>query len=73
MNKLVEIYCDVDDFCQTFLSKWEKQLLTSGVRKRRRAGRIQPRAVHDDNAFGSPLSWSRRSVNWGLGSCVRLW
>ena len=41
MNKLVEIYCDVDDFCQRFLPEWEKQLLASGTRKRRRAGRMQ--------------------------------
>ncbi len=41
MNKLVEIYCDVDDFCQRFLPEWEKQLLASGMRKRRRAGRMQ--------------------------------
>jgi len=41
MHKLDEIYCDVDDFCQHFMPEWEKQLLSDGRRKRRRAGRMQ--------------------------------
>lgn len=41
MNKLVEIYCDVDDFCQRFRPEWEKPLLSSRTRRRRRAGRMQ--------------------------------
>lgn len=41
MNKLDEIFCDVDDFCQQFMPAWENQLLTDGHRKRRRSGRLQ--------------------------------
>ena len=41
MDKLVEIYCDVDDFCCHFIPLWEQQLLTDGQRQRRRTGRLQ--------------------------------
>lgn len=41
MHKIVEIFCDVDDFCQHFMPHWEQQLLSDGQRKRRRAGRMQ--------------------------------
>ena len=41
MHKLVEIFCDVDDFCHHFMPLWEQQLLTDGQRKRRRTGRMQ--------------------------------
>ncbi|OXX39626.1 IS982 family transposase [Vibrio sp. V09_P4A23P171] len=40
MNKLVEIYCDVDDFCQLFIEQWQKTLLEDGAIKRRRACRL---------------------------------
>ena len=40
MNKLVEIFCDVDDFCQVFIPQWEKQLLIDGTRQRNRACRM---------------------------------
>ncbi len=40
MNKLVEIFCDVDDFCKVFMPEWEKTLLETGQRKRRRQGRL---------------------------------
>ena len=36
MNSLLELFCDVDDFCQTFLPIWHKQLLSSGVIHRQR-------------------------------------
>lgn len=32
--KLVEIYCDVDDFYRVFVPEWEKQLIRDGARKR---------------------------------------
>ena len=34
---LVELFCSVDDFCQSFQPEWEQKLLSSGVRKRRRS------------------------------------
>lgn len=40
MNKLVEIFCDVDDFCRVFIPEWEKQCLTDGTRQRNRACRM---------------------------------
>jgi hypothetical protein len=29
MNKLVEVYCDVDDFCQLFVEHWQQKLLST--------------------------------------------
>lgn len=40
MEKIDEIYCDVDDFCNVFIPEWEKVLIESGKRKRRRQGRM---------------------------------
>jgi transposase len=40
MKKLVELYCDVDDFCAAFLPAWQQTLLESGERKRHRACRM---------------------------------
>jgi len=38
--KLTQIYCDVDDFCLTFIPEWQKQQLTQGEKKRNRAPRM---------------------------------
>jgi hypothetical protein len=38
MSSLVELFCDVDDFCQTFVPQWEAHLLTMDSRQRQRAG-----------------------------------
>lgn len=40
MNKLVEIFCDVDDFCRVFITQWEKQLIADGNIKRKRTCRM---------------------------------
>ena len=40
MDSLVELFCDVDDFCQIFEPYWNRQLLQSGLRKRRRRRRL---------------------------------
>ena len=40
MNKLVEIFCDVDDFCRVFIPQWEKQLIADGNIKRKRSCRM---------------------------------
>ena len=40
MNKVTEIFCDVDTFCTAFMPEWEKQLITDGTRQRRRQGRM---------------------------------
>lgn len=36
MDSLIELFCDVDDFCQAFLPVWEKQMLSSGLIQRQR-------------------------------------
>lgn len=40
MNKLTDIFCDVDDFCKVFMPEWEAQLLADGTRKRNRQCRM---------------------------------
>jgi hypothetical protein len=36
MDSLLELFCDVDDFCQKFEPVWTKRLLVSGERQRQR-------------------------------------
>ena len=36
MKNLVELFCDVDDFCKVFIPQWHKQLLEDGTKKRQR-------------------------------------
>ncbi len=36
MNSLLELFCKVDDFCQTFVPVWQKQLLSVGDVQRQR-------------------------------------
>ncbi|PHM75462.1 IS982 family transposase [Xenorhabdus cabanillasii] len=45
MNKLVEIFCDVDDFCRFFIPQWEQFCLSKGYRLRRRQGRMYPSEI----------------------------
>ena len=45
MNKLVETYCDVDDFSKLFFPSWQRILLENGEIKRRRACRLSPSKV----------------------------
>jgi hypothetical protein len=37
---LLELFVDVDDFCQIFLPKWQKRLLSDGSQKRLRKGKF---------------------------------
>jgi len=37
MDSLLELFCDVDDFCQAFLPAWNRQMMTSGQKQRQRA------------------------------------
>ncbi len=37
---LVELFCHVDDFYQSFRPKWEHQILSSGIKRRRRKGKL---------------------------------
>lgn len=45
MDKLVEIFCDVDDFCKVFIPEWEKTLIDTGKKKRRRKGYLSQAEV----------------------------
>ena len=36
MDNLLELFCDVDDFCQDFLAVWRKQLVSAGAIQRQR-------------------------------------
>ena len=45
MNKLIETYCDVDDFCQLFIKQWQRMLLETGEIKRCRPCRLSPAEV----------------------------
>lgn len=36
MDSLLELFCDVDDFCQAFEPAWKQRLVTSGDRQRQR-------------------------------------
>lgn len=37
---LIELYCDVDDFFKVFLKRWNKQLISSGEKRRLRLSRL---------------------------------
>jgi transposase len=37
MDSLTEMFCDVDDFCQSFVPAWQKQMLSTGEIQRQRA------------------------------------
>ncbi|MFL0838461.1 hypothetical protein ACJO1V_17990 [Vibrio parahaemolyticus] len=41
MDKLIETFCDVDDFCQLFIEQWQQQLIENGELTRRRPCKIQ--------------------------------
>jgi hypothetical protein len=30
LDRIVEVFCEVDDFCQAFLPQWEASLLDTG-------------------------------------------
>ena len=40
MDKLIETFCDVDDFCNLFIPQWQKQLLRHGNIKRKRTYKL---------------------------------
>ena len=42
MTTIDELHCNIDDFNQVFYPEWEKTLLESGDKKRRRQGVMSP-------------------------------
>ena len=45
MDKLIETFCDVDDFCQLFIEQWCRQLVKNGTIKHRHACRLTPAEI----------------------------
>jgi hypothetical protein len=42
---ILELFCSVDEFWQRFAPQWERELLASGQRRRRRATRLHPSEI----------------------------
>ena len=40
MDRLLNLFCDVDDFCQSFVPQWRSQLIETGQRHRQRQSRL---------------------------------
>ena len=40
MNRLCNVFCDVDDFCQSFVPQWQSQLIEIGQQHRQRQSRL---------------------------------
>lgn len=66
MKKLVELYCDVDDFCRVFIPQWQKQLLEDGTRKRQRECRMSMSEIMTI-IVGFHMSHHRDFKNYYLG------
>lgn len=45
MNSLLELFCDVDDFCQSFVPAWKSQLLAAGAIQRQRLRSLSPSEI----------------------------
>lgn len=72
MKKLVELFCDVDDFCQAFLPHWQQQLLEDGTRQRQRQGRMTPSEVMTI-IIGFHMSNQRDFKNYYKGLVARFY
>ena len=40
MDRLLNLFCDVDDFCQSFVPQWHRQLIETGQKHRQRQSRL---------------------------------
>ncbi len=45
MTSLLELFCDIDDFCQHFLPAYDAELKASGLRQRWRLGEMYPSEI----------------------------
>lgn len=88
MDGLIELFCDVDDFCQAFLPVWQKQLLSASEVQRQRERSLTVSVTLSPlqgllyriclGALASRISWSGqlqplcRVHSFDLGSSVRL-
>lgn len=73
MKNLVELFCDVDDFCKIFIPQWQKQLLADGTRQRQRETRMSTSELMTI-VIGFHMSHHRDFKNYYLGyisSCIK--
>jgi hypothetical protein len=42
---LLQMFCDIDDFCLWFMPLWKQRMLSSGLRKRDRQGQLCPSEI----------------------------
>jgi hypothetical protein len=66
MNNLVELYCDVDDFCKVFIPQWQKQLLEDGGRQSHKDSRMSISEMMTV-VIGFHMSHHRNFKNYYLG------
>jgi hypothetical protein len=66
MKNLVELYCNVDDFCKVFIPQWQKQLLEDGTNKRQRTGQMTTSEIMTI-VVGFHMSHYRDFKNYYLG------
>jgi hypothetical protein len=72
MKNLVELYCDVDDFCKVFIPQWQKQLISDGTRKRCRASRMSVSEIMTV-IIGFHMSHHRDFKNYYLGYVTQFY
>ncbi len=72
MDKLTEIFCDVDDFATVFMPEWEKQLIAEGKRQRKRQSRMTMSEVMTI-IISFHTSHYRDFKNYYLGFVARFW
>ena len=53
MDGLLELFCDVDDFCQAFLPVWNRHQMANGQKQRQRVRSLTM----------TPPRWTYASIN----------
>jgi hypothetical protein len=53
---LLELFVDIDNFCQTCMPVWEKKLFADGSKKRRRAGQLSTSEITPALAAGASVT-----------------
>ena len=66
MKNLVELYCDVDDFCKVFVPQWQQKLIEDGSRSRHRECRLSMSEIMTI-IIGFHMSHHRDFKNYYLG------
>ena len=58
MDRLLELCCDVDDFCKVVLPIWQNRLLTSGAMQRQRKRSLSISEIMTILSLFSPVAFS---------------